>query len=471
MKVSNLYGGQLVRLNHMIPRLKAEALTGAVCMLLAACGAPDPNSTRDPGGAGASSGAAQGGSGGSGQAGGSTSVGGTSAGGSTSGGATSGGTANGGTDTGANGGTSGASQGGSAGSGATGGSVNHPPAEPCPDMDDSMVGEWQNIAPPGVHLEADYGGFNTGTLAFVLDPNDSRIVYLGTHGQGIYKSSDCGSTWAMVNTGANGDHVGSGRNWVMQTDPALSDIIYANSGYGDSGGFFKSTNGGVDWTQHLGPGTDFATYVPADFVEYVTIDPNNGQNILVSAHNACTGPYEGSGTCYATTTDGGENWTMLPAHPDMGYEAVAQVMLDANTWLYYGWGVFLTTNAGASWTKTINEKLVLNASGVQYKADDGNYYVPSDQGVLTSTDLVTWTKVPNSPNATALTGDGTTIFTSNNQVQSNFYYVSTGDYSTWDVFPAPEGLTKGANRMRYDHDHNLLYTSNNTGGFWRVQTK
>jgi hypothetical protein len=25
--------------------------------------------------------------------------------------------------------------------------------------------------------------------------------------------------------------------------------------------------------------------------------------------------------------------------------------------------------------------------------------------------------------------------------------------------------------MRYDPDHNLLYTTNDTGGFWRVQTK
>jgi hypothetical protein len=373
---------------------------------------------------------------------------------------------------GASGGTGGAAGTGGT-SGGTGGTIVHPPPKPCPGAGSSAIGEWQNLVPPGVHIEASYGGFNTGTVSFALDPSDTRIVYLGTHGQGIYKSSDCGASWDMVNTGQNGVAVGSGRNWTMAVDPSDGNVVYANSGYGNwqAGGFFKSTNAGVDWTQLLGAGSDFDKYVPADFVEFVALDPTNPKHLLVSAHNACTGPYAGSGTCYATSTDAGASWTMLSADPNMGYEAVGQTMIDANTWIYYGWGVFITKDAGKTWTKTVNNNLVMNQTGAQYKADDGNYYLPSSNGVLKSKDLMTWTAIPNSPHASSLAGDGTTMFLSNNQDASAPYFVSTGDYSVWNRYPGPAGLTKGSWLMRYDRDHNLLYTSNETGGFWRVQTK
>jgi hypothetical protein len=44
-------------------------------------------------------------------------------------------------------------------------------------------------------------------------------------------------------------------------DPTDAKVMYANSGYGVSG-IFKSTNGGVYWTQTYGPSTWPAPYNP-----------------------------------------------------------------------------------------------------------------------------------------------------------------------------------------------------------------
>src|SRR5689334_13551664 len=54
----------------------------------------------------------------------------------------------------------------------------------CPAADsDVEVGEWVSITPSEVHIEPDFGGFNTGVVQFVLDPSDTATIYLGTHSQ------------------------------------------------------------------------------------------------------------------------------------------------------------------------------------------------------------------------------------------------------------------------------------------------
>ena len=78
----------------------------------------------------------------------------------------------------------------------------------CPSASDGgVVGQWENVTPPTVSLNADASVGappNYGTAQLVVDPQNTATVYLGTSGQGIYKSTDCGATWAHINTGMNG---------------------------------------------------------------------------------------------------------------------------------------------------------------------------------------------------------------------------------------------------------------------------
>jgi hypothetical protein len=87
----------------------------------------------------------------------------------------------------------------------------------------------------------------------VLDTHTPSTVYLGTCDYGIWKSTDCGSTWTNINTGRNANQFQKSSHWTLVIDPVDSQVLYTNAGYnhvdGNHSGLFKSTNGGVDWTE------------------------------------------------------------------------------------------------------------------------------------------------------------------------------------------------------------------------------
>jgi hypothetical protein len=54
---------------------------------------------------------------------------------------------------------------------------------------------------------------------------------------------------------------------------------------------------------------------------------------------------------------------------------------------------------------------------------------------------------------------------------SNAYYSATGgDWRNWSTLPPPDG-TAGAPYLDYDASHHILYSSNFSGGFWRLVTQ
>ncbi len=56
---------------------------------------------------------------------------------------------------------------------------------------------WENVTPPGLNLMGSFktpAGDNFGAHAFVVNPQDNATVYLGSSAQGIFKTTDCGST-------------------------------------------------------------------------------------------------------------------------------------------------------------------------------------------------------------------------------------------------------------------------------------
>lgn len=367
------------------------------------------------------------------------------------------------------GGSGNSSSGGAASSSGGGGGADMPAqhvVSACPATGNAAaVGKWVNVTPQGVSLDPKFNGFNTGVNAFVFDPSNTATLYLGTCAQGIWKSTDCGATWTHINTGTHGKEIDSGRVWTMAVDPVDPKVIYSNAGYGPYG-LFKSTDGGVNWTQLFETGSDFATNVDYSFVEFLAMDPQDHKHLVVSTHAACHGAAEGP-TCFAESTDAGATWRLIKVDPTMGFEGVGHVILNRTTWLNFtGIAIFVTKDSGATWSKTYTGGAV-NQSGELYKGSDGMLYTSTYAGVAKSSDGLAWTVIDGSPHADALAGDGTTLFVSGRQLNPP-YQTATGDYSQWSVYPA-DNVNHGSWLMRYDKDHHLLYTSNETGGFWRVQ--
>lgn len=332
-----------------------------------------------------------------------------------------------------------------------------------------VLGTWESITPPQIIPLTSFG-----VKAFVIDPNDSATVYLGTSGQGIYKSSDCGSTWSHVNTGINGSKLDQGRNWTMVIDPTDSSI-YTSAGYGPAG-LWKSTNGGVDWTQILTPNvTSAAPY--GGFVEWIAMDPSDRNHLIVNFHGTCSAPAPSA--CIAETHDRGNTWAFT-SQPLPWSERDTIYILSGATWLYatmgagtHG-GIWRTIDGGAHWLQVTTTA----ASQQFYRSPvTGHLFVGGGTGISESAnDGVTWTTTART-RTFSMAGNGTTLFASNGPCSTAAVAASTTPYEPyfsasessprWTTLVSPL-MNQGGMFLAYNADQGLLYSSNCLGGFWRA---
>jgi CSLREA domain-containing protein len=80
-----------------------------------------------------------------------------------------------------------------------------------------------------------------------IDPTTTSTIYAGTFGSGVFKTTNGGSSWAAINSGLSGTYA----NYVnaVAIDPFNASTIYVGSGYSTTGGTInKSTNGGSTWS-------------------------------------------------------------------------------------------------------------------------------------------------------------------------------------------------------------------------------
>jgi len=82
-----------------------------------------------------------------------------------------------------------------------------------------------------------------GVISVAIDPFTSSTVYAGTSYQGLFKSTDGGSSWILSLQTNNGIE-------AIGIDPIDSDILYCAVGNPGSG-FHRSTDGGVTWSESI----------------------------------------------------------------------------------------------------------------------------------------------------------------------------------------------------------------------------
>jgi uncharacterized repeat protein (TIGR01451 family) len=165
--------------------------------------------------------------------------------------------------------------------------------------------------------------------ALAINPLDSSIVYLGTNGGGIYKSTDSGVTFTASNTGLPVSlNIGA-----IAIAPSASSTYYAAA----SGiGFFRSTDRGYTWTKRS------SSVATVNATNYIAISPTNEDVI-----------YAGFDQVYKST-DGGANWTSTGIDPSGTHwfqsaavdpqNASHVIVADSN--LLKSWR---STDAGATW--------------------------------------------------------------------------------------------------------------------------
>ncbi|MFA5941569.1 MAG: fibronectin type III domain-containing protein [Sinimarinibacterium sp.] len=162
-----------------------------------------------------------------------------------------------------------------------------------------VVGKGAVAAPPWTAL----GPHNVGgrTRALVFDPSDlsGQTLYAAGVGGGVWKSTDGGANWLPT-----GGLVPNIRVSTLAMDPANSSVLYAGTGEIFSGGnflgagIFKTMNGGATWVQITATKTpDF------QYVNKIVVSPNDSSRVYAAASNGNTR----TGGVWLST-DGGASW-------------------------------------------------------------------------------------------------------------------------------------------------------------------
>ena len=196
-----------------------------------------------------------------------------------------------------------------------------------------------------------------------LHPTNSRIIYAGTAGGGVWKSNDGGATFNPIfddyiqsigavaldpNDPDNTIYVGTGETWTRNSVSV-----------GD--GLYKSTDGGINWTK-LG-------FDQSERIANIIVNPKNANEVYVGVLGALWSDSEERGVY--KSMDGGITWDrILFDGPATGCADLAMDPNDSNTlyasmwefrrtaWSFNSGGaksaLYKSKDAGRTWKKIHN---------------------------------------------------------------------------------------------------------------------
>ncbi len=240
----------------------------------------------------------------------------------------------------------------SAGESANSGQISALPAIPNPPP--TTFGNWTNVTPSNMDLTDSLSCNNFGVETIQVDTTHPSNIYAQLHCQGIWKSTDYGATWTgPITTGTNGAKVTDCAGGIAVAPTAGSPIIYESCIRGSGLGFWKSVDGGVNWTNYfVAPsGSGRQDYYPP------VVDPYNANHLLMAGHEM---------DYLVQSVDGGQTWTNVPLNSGMleggGTGAIffintGTASTTQKTWLWMAqgtsgtYGTWRTVNGGATWVQ------------------------------------------------------------------------------------------------------------------------
>ena len=208
-------------------------------------------------------------------------------------------------------------------------------------------------------------GRNTGER-LIVDPNNSSTLYCGTRWDGIWKSTDKGSTWTQIMSAPS-------TSYDFGVDMIIIDksskTIFAGVG-NSSNNFYKSTDGGKTWSDiSLRNG-----YFPQKY------DISNGKLYVTFANKTYDTSTAGSIAVYTISTG---KWQTLYTNSSYGLGGIsvdynnnnrmvatlvniyAKQYWEGNSTPVWGTKILTSTDGGKNWTEHTadNNNLVLDSNG------------------------------------------------------------------------------------------------------------
>jgi photosystem II stability/assembly factor-like uncharacterized protein len=272
---------------------------------------------------------------------------------------------------------------------------------------DAKAGEniWTSNGPPGGSV-----------WTFTFHPLNHSIIFCGTVQNGIYKSTNAGSSWEHLPLG---NLYGTIR--VIQIHPTGPDTMYAGTAHG----IFKSTDAGITWILLQPP-----SQVRNDYMAFI-MHPVHANIIFGGMINGFR------------STDGGDTWRDLALPPLTDMCRIAIDPVNTNNIYFVGGsmpignGVWKSSDLGETWF-SIQNNLDSTGYGNDIAIDSDNpniLYVAKDNNG----------------------GGGSTCLSKS----------TNGGQSWFDI--TPQGLSIPAIiRVRISHfDHQRLYIVTLSDGVWR----
>ena len=136
-----------------------------------------------------------------------------------------------------------------------------------------------------------------------MTTSDTSTIYAGMASGGIFKSTDQGQSWASIFDDQPNLSIGD-----IAIDPANKNIIYAGTGEANASsnngafpgnGIYKSTDAGSTWA--------FKGLPNSQNIGRIVVDPKNSNNVFVAAMGQLYGTNSERGVY--RSTDGGNTWT------------------------------------------------------------------------------------------------------------------------------------------------------------------
>ena len=314
-------------------------------------------------------------------------------------------------------------------------SNSHTPQEPAAagapqhKFRNGATAPWEKTAgPPGIQTN----------VIFEAD----NIVYAGTETQGVYRSTDNGSSWVPANAGIErasiSDIIASGSNLLAAAKSACPSYL----------NIFKSTDNGATWSGTSGlAGNVVHSFVikgTSVWATFAALPKNSG---------------------LARSTDNGNTWQVVPSIITNAGEAIvsdnAIIVAEDNF-------IWRSTDDGMSWD--VVEQFALTGIGSFAKAGT-NLFGAARTGIQTSTDNgASWNFEPFSNGAYSFSSSGSTIYLGSNSK----VFKSTDLGATW--IDVSIGLGNGGiQALLYDGstifagtpaDIAGIYRSTNGGANW-----
>ena len=349
---------------------------------------------------------------------------------------------------------------------------------------------WRSLGPPR-------GG---RSIAVAGSTSRQDQYHMGATGGGLWKTTDGGVTWKPVTDGQI-NYSSIGAVAVSESNP---DVVYIGTGesqlrgniiQGD--GAYKSTDAGKTWA-HVG-------LADTQVISKIRVHPTNPDLVYVAAfgHHAAPNPDRG----VFRSKDGGKTWDKIlfrddktganeliidPNNPQIIYAALWEAY--RNSWQMSsggpGSGIFKSTDGGDRWTeitrnaglpKGVLGKIGLSVSGAdsnrvyaQIEADDGGFFVSNDAGAA-------WTKATDRRDLRQRAFYYTRVY-ADPKVKDTVYVLNVGFHKstdagkTWKTITVPHGdnhdlwiARNDSNRMVEGNDGGAT-VSVNGGETWTPET-